>query len=153
MKVLIAVDETKGSKAAVEVFKKIFGSQKLEKLILLTVQKMEGKSVMDDLLLSDSEIKELREALKGTEYQEILDRKSRKIIEYYENDLSEIEADSKESAILEGHPAEEILKLAEEEEVDLVVIGSRGERKGNFLVGSVSREVVNRSNIPVLIGK
>ncbi|RMG01201.1 MAG: universal stress protein [Nitrospirae bacterium] len=153
MKVLLAVDETKGSKAAVEVFKKVFSSQRLEKLILLTVQKMEGKSVMDDLLLSDSEINELREALKGTEYQEILDRKSRKIIEHYENELSEIEAAEKESTILEGHPAEEILKLTEDEGVDLIVIGSRGGRKGNFLVGSVSREVINRSNVPVLVGK
>ena len=52
-----------------------------------------------------------------------------------------------------GHPAEEILKASEEENVDMFLTESRGHRVGRFLMGSVSREVVNHAEEPVLIVK
>lgn len=51
-----------------------------------------------------------------------------------------------------GHPAEEILKLAEKEKADLIVLGSLGERRG-ILMGSVSKEVAERAKVSVLIGR
>ena len=53
--------------------------------------------------------------------------------------------------ILYGDPAQEILKAIESEEIDLVVMGTHG-RKGleNVLFGSVARNVVRRSPVPVL---
>jgi nucleotide-binding universal stress UspA family protein len=51
-----------------------------------------------------------------------------------------------------GHPSEAILNVAEAEHCDLIVVGSHG--KG-FLqrcyLGSVSKEIAERSSIPVLI--
>ena len=51
-----------------------------------------------------------------------------------------------------GHPVEEILKAADEEECDLLVLGSHGKGflKQTFL-GSVSHKVLDRSRRPVFI--
>jgi nucleotide-binding universal stress UspA family protein len=47
-----------------------------------------------------------------------------------------------------GDPAQEILKLIEEEGVDLVVMASHG-HKGNYRIGSVTDKVVRNSPVPV----
>lgn len=53
--------------------------------------------------------------------------------------------------IVYGDPAQEILKTIESEKIDMVVMGTHG-RKGleNVLFGSVARNVVRRSPVPVL---
>ena len=52
----------------------------------------------------------------------------------------------------EGHEAESILKVAENCEADLIVMGTRGlgAVKG-FLVGSVSRKVIHYASCPVMV--
>ena len=56
--------------------------------------------------------------------------------------------------VLEGPPAEAILRVAETRECDLIVMGSRGlgELKA-VLLGSVSDKVLHHSTVPVLIVK
>ncbi|WP_058303355.1 universal stress protein [Gorillibacterium timonense] len=54
----------------------------------------------------------------------------------------------------DGQPAETILSYAEQNGVDLIVIGSRG--LGNirsFVLGSVSHNVVQHAKVPVLVVK
>ncbi|HEY9856574.1 MAG TPA: universal stress protein [Stenomitos sp.] len=53
-----------------------------------------------------------------------------------------------------GQPAEAILHTAEEEHVDLIVMGSHG-RTGlqRFLLGSVSNQVVSHSPVSVLVAR
>jgi nucleotide-binding universal stress UspA family protein len=48
-----------------------------------------------------------------------------------------------------GDPAEEILKLVEEEKMDIVVMASHG-RKGHFHFGSVAEKVVKNSPVPTI---
>ena len=48
-----------------------------------------------------------------------------------------------------GDPAEEILKLADQEKVDMIVMASRGSR-ARFSFGSVSEKVVKNSHVPVV---
>ncbi|MDD3248253.1 MAG: universal stress protein [Methanosarcina sp.] len=57
-----------------------------------------------------------------------------------------------ESALLEGHPAEEIVNFAEKNGVDLIIVGSLG-KSGieRFLIGSVSEKVVRNAKVPVLV--
>ena len=51
-----------------------------------------------------------------------------------------------------GIPAEEILRVAEEEEIDLIVIGTHGwTGVRHFLLGSVAEKVVRTARCPVLI--
>ena len=58
------------------------------------------------------------------------------------------------TALRRGRVADEILKRVEAGEHDLVVIGSRGlGRAGSLLLGSVSRAVLARSPVPVLIAR
>lgn len=52
----------------------------------------------------------------------------------------------------EGHPAEEIVRYADESAADLIVMGSRGlSNLPGLLVGSVSHKVIHLSPLPVLV--
>jgi len=149
--ILLAVDDTKSSIRTCELLIDILGSCLPENLVLLYVEKIEGGSVMDDLLLSESEVKTLKESLQGTEHQELLDKKAAKIMAYFTGMLAEKGISSVKKLIREGHPAEEIMAAASEEKVDMIVMGSRSQRLHNLFMGSVSREVSNKAEIPVLL--
>lgn len=151
-KILVCVDNTKGSLPIVDTMGRLFPCVKPDEVILVYVEKLEGLSMMDDLV-TDTEIIELKEALKGTEYKELLDRKAQKIIDYFKKALEEKGITGIRPVIKEGHPVEEILKLAEEEGVSMIVVGSRGRRLHNLFLGSVSREIANRADVPVLLVK
>lgn len=149
--ILLAVDDTKSSIRTCEILIDILGNCLPENLVLLYVEKMEGGSVMDDLLLSDSEMTTLKEALQGTEYQEMLDRKAEKVLTYFADLLAAKGLSSIKKIVSEGHPAEEIIAVAGEENVDMIVMGTRSRRLHNIFMGSVSREVANKAEIPVLL--
>jgi len=55
-----------------------------------------------------------------------------------------------ESEIREGDPAAEIIDCAEENDVDLVVMGTRRGDYSQSMVGSVSQQVIEQSPFPVL---
>ncbi|WP_232686080.1 universal stress protein [Halobacterium zhouii] len=56
-----------------------------------------------------------------------------------------------ERALIEGNPSREIVRYAEDEDCDLVVMGTHG-RGGidRLLLGSVTEKVVRSSTVPVL---
>ena len=59
-----------------------------------------------------------------------------------------------QSQLLQGVPAEEIVKAAQSEKVDLLVMGSRGLSEVRaFLLGSVSDKVGHHAKCPTLIVK
>lgn len=151
--ILVAVDDTKSSRRTVEFMAELFTCTRPETVLLLYVEKIMGRSLMDDVLMSDSEIETLKESLSGTEYQEMLDRKAKKILDYFKKTLEEQGVTGVKPVIKEGHPAEEILKVAQEEGAEMIVIGSRGKRLRNLFMGSVSREVANRADVSVLIAR
>ncbi len=152
-RLLLSVDDTKASLAVVEAAGKFFKCAMPEEVYLLHVQKLEGHSIMDDLLLSDSEISTLKEALEGTEYKEKLDKKTEKLLDFFEEELKKRGVRNIIRVVRAGHPAEEILKAAKELNADMIIIGSRGRRLHNMFLGSVSREVVNNAEIPVLVAR
>ena len=56
-----------------------------------------------------------------------------------------------EARIVEGNPANEILKFAEDAKMDVIVIGSIGVTGlKKFMIGSVAEKVVLHSKVPVL---
>lgn len=62
-------------------------------------------------------------------------------------------ADSK-TVLVQGVPADEVVKIAGSEKADLIVIGSRGLTEVRaFLLGSVSDKVSHHSKCPILIVK
>lgn len=150
-KVLIAVDDTKGSKAVLSVFKNLVRPP--EEVVLLHVERLEGKSLMIDML-SESEISTLKESLKDTDHKEALDRNAQKILNYYKKELEDGGLISVRTIIREGIPGDEITKVAEEENVDLIIVGSNG-KKGfmRLLTGCVSKDVEKNATVPVFVAK
>jgi nucleotide-binding universal stress UspA family protein len=57
-----------------------------------------------------------------------------------------------EANIIEGHPADEIIKYSEKNSISLIVLGTLGKSGlDRFLLGSVAEKVVRNSKIPVLV--
>jgi len=150
-KLLVAVDETKGSQAIMSVLKNQVRAP--QEVVLVHVQRIFGQSLMGDML-GNAEMGTLKEALVGTEHQEALDAKSEKIMTYYQKELSNIGLLSVKLVVRTGNPAEEILKVAQEEQVDLMILGCNG--KGlldKMLSGCVTREIEKQVEVPVLVAK
>ncbi len=157
-KILIAIDDTKGSLQAVEVLKNLLGDCfecgcVPETIVLVYVKKPGGRSVMSDLLLSTSEMKTLQESLKGTPYQTQMDQRAELVLNHFKDILEKQGFTGIKPLATQGHPAEEILRAAKEEDVEMIVMGSRGKRLHNLWMGSISREVANNAEVAVLIAK
>ncbi len=120
--------------------------------MLVYVEKFEGRSLMDESL-GIAEMKTLREVLEGTEYKEKLDAKAEAVLDFYKNALTESGVKSIKPLVKYGHPAEEILSTAKEEGAEVIIVGSRGNRVTHRFMGSVSREVANNAEVPVLVVK
>lgn len=57
-----------------------------------------------------------------------------------------------ESRVLKGHPAEKILNFAEDNNIDMIIVGSLGKsRYERVLVGSVSEKIIRHAKVPVLV--
>ncbi len=152
-KILIAVDNTKGTKEMFEKTLEICKRINPETIILVYVEKFEGSSLMDDML-GDAELSELKKELKGTDIKKALDKKADSILNYYKKAFQSTHSFPEiKTVVRTGHPAEEIIKASQDESADMIIIGTRGKRVGHFFIGSVSREVVNKASVSVLLVK
>lgn len=70
----------------------------------------------------------------------------------YVKGIGELENVNVKSILLEGHPASELIRYAEEEKMDIIVMGTLG-RTGidRLFLGSVAINVVQHSKVPVMI--
>ncbi len=152
-KVLIAVDDTMGTKNAFSMCSHVCSCISPQTVLLVYVEKLEGRSLMDEALLSVSEMQTLKDTLEGTEYQEALDKKAQTIVSHYKSLLEDKGVTGVKTIVRKGHPAEEILAAAREESVDMIIVGARGKRTTHLFMGSVSREVANSAEVPVLVVK
>jgi len=151
-KVLIAVDDTKGTKSTFSLCSNLCSCLKPESITLVYVEKFEGRSLIDEML-GDAEIATLKDVLTGSEYKEALDKKAHRVLNFYKGALKDCGGTKVNTLIREGHPADEILNAATDIGADLIMVGSRGNRVSHTFMGSVSREVVNRAEIPVFVAK
>lgn len=150
-KVLLAVDNTKGSEQAAQSLTGWAKAFQPESILLLHVERLFGWSLVGEALESNQDLEEVSAALEGTEYQQKLDTTAKRIISHFRDMLEQAGYKNIHSVIKKGHPAEEIVATAKEEGIDLIIMGSRGRRLHSFLLGSVSREVTNTADISVLI--
>jgi nucleotide-binding universal stress UspA family protein len=75
------------------------------------------------------------------------DKATRYVAEKAEAERLEVERNT-----VEGHPAEEIIKYADKNSINLIVMGTLGKSGlDRFLLGSVAEKVVRTSKIPVLV--
>jgi len=147
MKVLIAVDGSRATQAVLSTYSHLL--QTPEEVVLLHVQRLEGESVMIDML-GEPELTTLKNSLAGTEHQRNLDDRTAKILEHYRSKLS-APGTTVKSVVRAGRPADEILAVAAAEKVDLVIIGASGKKRLDRLItGSVAQEVEHLAGVPVL---
>ena len=65
---------------------------------------------------------------------------------------AEVEGLEVEGNLIEGHPADEIIRYSEKNSISLIVMGTLGKSGlDRFLLGSVAEKVVRNSKIPVLV--
>ena len=150
-KVLIAVNDTKGSLAVLDVFRNQVRPP--EEVILVHVIRPLGKSLMGQMI-GENEMSTLKEMLKDTELQEELNDNSEKILSYYTDQLKSDGLFKIKTVVRAGNVHEEILKVAEEEQADMMILGSSGKTGlDRLLTGNVTKDVERRANVPVVIAK
>jgi nucleotide-binding universal stress UspA family protein len=150
-KILIAVDDTKGSKNVLSVFHNFV--QKPADVVLLHVEKLEGRSLIIDML-GDAEMSTLKEMLTGTDHKDVIDKRSDRILSFYSRELTQDGQVTVRPVRREGIPSEEILKVAEEEGADLIILGQSGRRGfDRFITGRVAKHVEKNAKVPVMVAQ
>lgn len=92
--------------------------------------------------------------LLGTpQYEHLLEARSAIGHQILESTHAQIAGDIRvDTQLIEGPPAPAILRVAVEDNCDMIVMGSRGHGQlAGMLLGSVSNAVAQRANCPVLI--
>ena len=151
MKILLATDGSEGAQAAVDCLIRFPFPGDSDVTVLTVID----RDVFNNDVFNNQEVSALndeqREALKETE----------KIVQEAAKELLEREAArlrnagwSESSELRIGHPAEEIVRVAEQLDSDCVIVGSHG-MSGikRFLLGSVSSHVLQYAPCSVLIAK
>ncbi|GAB4389370.1 MAG: hypothetical protein Kow0025_14330 [Thermodesulfovibrionales bacterium] len=151
-KVLVAVDDTKGSRPVLSVFRN--SVRPPEEVILLHVQRLEGRSMMTEML-GDAEMETLREMLRDTEYKKRLDEQSEKILSFYRRELEDGGLVRVKTMVRQGNPAEEILKVAQEEGAELIVAGCNGQKSflDRLITGCVTKDLEKKAGVPVFVAR
>lgn len=139
-KILCAVDGSDHSKRAAKVAGEMAGKFDAE-LVLLTVTKAVR---MNDGLRRYME----SEHLTGQSPQYVLDSLSKDIIKEAIDLVKETGASKVTSDVQVGQPARSIVTYADKNDVDCIVMGSRGHGDiESLLLGSVSHKVASLSNV------
>jgi nucleotide-binding universal stress UspA family protein len=87
-----------------------------------------------------------------TVYGRGMEKKANEILEHAKLYL-ENEVEYTTSSILGSNPARALRNMAEHENFDLIVVGSRGLGKASIVLGSVSKQVVANADCNVLVVK
>lgn len=121
--------------------------------IALELAKLMGSEIIAVSIIENSFVNGLPLDSEVFELNEILKEDSQKNIDDFEDMDKKEHFDIKiTSVIREGSPAKEILKVAEEEDVDLIIIGSSGKSKfDKFLMGSVADKVSKHASCSVMV--
>lgn len=139
-KILVAVDGSEISKRAFEYAS--FLAEKCNTSLLIV-------NIPDIFERVGSSSKKLEEIAKKIEKGEI-DNKA--MLRKFESQAKEHGVKDVSTIKQRGNVAEEILKIADKEKVDMIVLGSRGlSTAKEFLLGGVSHKVVHHARCPVTV--
>jgi len=88
-----------------------------------------------------------------TEYAKVIlkERMKRFWASFPAEDAARIQDQLDNSEVLEGHPAEVILRKAAELDCDLIVLGAHNHGVTQTFLGSVAKRVLRRARIPTLV--
>src|SRR5215475_3558352 len=139
--ILLPVDGSEHSLEAARKLGRLIDAEDAE-ISLLHVQKPEAFAVGKAWI--DPDARQRREILRR--------REAELVFEITNTPLAQQRLNVRQQLAVEGDPADEILRFADEIGADLIVMGSHG-RTGvtRILMGSVSRKVLDQAKCPVLI--
>lgn len=136
--ILIATDGSETANEAADFALEMFGCSGAKVYALYIIDTTPYRSVSLDKIWSKETLDEFERAgYEATSYVEKIGK------------AAGVEV---ESRVLKGHPTEKILSFAEDNNIDMIIVGSLG--KGGYervLLGSVSKKVVRHAKIPVLV--
>jgi nucleotide-binding universal stress UspA family protein len=98
--------------------------------------------------------KELTDDVQKATMREILVKMRGRLKQFYQDECEDEKQFSlvKEILVVAGKPSEEILRVAEEDKADLIVMGKSTRKvRGIRVMGSTARRVSRMSNVPVLV--
>ena len=128
------------------------GSENTQKAISYGIKlaKLSGATVHALHVVNTSSISQSWTAGWETMY-ELLKKEGQKAVSEVKEYGEASGVDVKE-VLLEGHPSKEIIDFAENNDIDLIVMGTLGKTGlDRFLMGSVAETVVRNSKVPVLV--
>lgn len=147
-KILVAFDGSEPSMRALDLAAKTAAIFKGELVILTVVPKTPFPILAEEGSTS----------FRAREYEEY----QRKMFESYKNSMERAKSEiiqkypdlKYESVLIEGRPSSIIVEEAENREVNLIIIGSRGLGGiTGWILGSTSRKVVDQCTKPILVIK
>ena len=151
-KMLLPVDNSQGARVSVQTCIRLFGSSPDLSVFLLHVLQPGGKSLLHDRI-SDPELSTLKRQLEGSEKIAELERAAQKILATHKKLLQKNRVSQITTLMRFGHVADEIIKAAKQQKVDLIVLGSSRTLLQKLLMGDVVREVTAKAKVPVLIAR
>jgi nucleotide-binding universal stress UspA family protein len=140
-KVLMVVDETGGAKSVLSVHRAMV--REPESIVVVHVRRPADRTALRD-------VSEQRHPGRDQEQ----DEESGRILGFYEKELEKAGTVKVKTVLREGDPSEEILNLAREERVDLIIIADDGFSLFRpFVRGCVFKAVERSTSVPVLVAK
>ncbi len=145
-KILLPTDGSRNSEKAIAHALTIAEFEDAEIIILNVVDSVYLTGLPEEDLITKSEM--------------ILEEESKKVISRVEKIIRELEEEKGSEAkdikisarTIEGNAADVILKISEQEDIDLIVIASSGKHMlDRFLLGSVTEKTVRHTKVPILV--
>jgi nucleotide-binding universal stress UspA family protein len=136
-KILVGVDSSQPAKKALEYASNLVIKNDSKLYIVHVIEEFGGD--MQAWEQHDSYVNELR-------------RLSKDLLKENESRAKELGVAKIHTIKEEGNPAEKILQIANDKEIDTIVVGSRGlSTAKEFLLGSVSHKIIHHAKCPVVI--
>lgn len=136
--VIIATDGSETANEAADFGIEMIGCSGAKVYAIYVIDTTPYRSVPLDKIWSDKVLEEFeKEGQEATSYIEKIGKEAGVEVE---------------SRVLKGHPAEKIVTFSEDNNIDMIIMGSLG-KSGyeRVLLGSVSEKVIRHAKIPVLV--
>ncbi|MBP1907971.1 universal stress protein [Methanolobus bombayensis] len=139
------------------LYKNIFiatdGSEQNRKAVLHSVElaKMSGAKLYAGYVVDTAAFASIPMDAGWEMMYELLEKEANGATETVE-DLAKKEGVNVETVVLEGNPSHEIIEFSDNNNIDLIVMGTLGKTGfDRFLLGSVAEKVTRNSKVPVLV--
>ncbi|MGI5991087.1 MAG: universal stress protein [Methanosarcina sp.] len=135
--IVIATDGSENSQRAISCG---IGIAKLSGAIVHALYVVDTPSIISETWTAGKEM-----------VHELIIREGKKVLSKVKKIIEDSGVEVKE-VLLEGYPSEEIINFAENNNMDLIIMGTLGKTGlERFLVGSVAENVIRNSKVPVMV--